>query len=283
MTSPVDGGSGWEPHLRAALAVVVCAAALLAPELGRNARAASGEAGAAVAEEVAVILSPGPTPGVAWGGYHITITGYSRLHACLLGPPSCETLLRADFRDGFHGRPWHLHGHLPRLVQWKGVWTQTLDSDTLDDLAADLHRQGFEKIKGPAASAVDWHISLGSDEVAARAQVKVLRGEDWYLWLVPQSGDACHTHGVSCPAWTLISTSPTPTPSPSPTPPPPPCLGDCDSSGQVTVDDIVLVVNIANGIAPISACPAVDPDHTGTVTIERIVAVVHNALVGCSP
>jgi hypothetical protein len=53
---------------------------------------------------------------------------------------------------------------------------------------------------------------------------------------------------------TITSTptiSPTPepfTPTPTDTPPPPPaCLGDCDDSGQVTVDEVVTLVNIALG------------------------------------
>ena len=60
------------------------------------------------------------------------------------------------------------------------------------------------------------------------------------------------------------------------------CLGDCDGSGDVTVDEIVTMVNIDLGSAAVSACPAADPDNTGTVAVTQIVAAVNNALNGCS-
>ena len=60
------------------------------------------------------------------------------------------------------------------------------------------------------------------------------------------------------------------------------CVGDCDSSGMVTVDDVVTMVNVALGTTAISKCEAGDPDHTGTILINTIVAGVNNALHGCS-
>jgi photosystem II stability/assembly factor-like uncharacterized protein len=60
------------------------------------------------------------------------------------------------------------------------------------------------------------------------------------------------------------------------------CLGDCDGSGEVTVDEIVTMVNIDLGTADISACSAADPGNTGTVVVTQIVAAVNNALNGCA-
>jgi len=82
----------------------------------------------------------------------------------------------------------------------------------------------------------------------------------------------------------------TPTPSPSLTatePPtstptvPPPCVGDCDGSGAVTINDLLLMVNIALGNAETSACPRGDRNHDGMITVDEILAAVNAALNGC--
>ncbi len=59
------------------------------------------------------------------------------------------------------------------------------------------------------------------------------------------------------------------------------CLGDCDGSGDVTVNEIIAMVNIDLGSADVTTCPAADPDNTGMVDIAQIIAAVNNALVGC--
>jgi len=91
------------------------------------------------------------------------------------------------------------------------------------------------------------------------------------------------------PTATLASTptpsateSPAPTPSSTPTPQPPPCAGDCDAGGAVTVDEIVLLVNLALGTGD-GSCPAGDTDSNGQITVDEIVAAVDAALRGCSP
>ena len=75
--------------------------------------------------------------------------------------------------------------------------------------------------------------------------------------------------------------TPTATPSPSPTPTPVPCTGDCNGDGMVSINELILGVNIANGSAPPSACPAADRNASGTVTIDELVAAVNNAAQGC--
>src|SRR6186997_1430676 len=60
------------------------------------------------------------------------------------------------------------------------------------------------------------------------------------------------------------------------------CVGDCASSGYVTVVNIVTGVNIALGATPLSFCPAFD-NGSGKVTIDILVTAVGNALRGCPP
>jgi hypothetical protein len=95
----------------------------------------------------------------------------------------------------------------------------------------------------------------------------------------------------------------TPTPSPSPTPLPtvsplprqllptrtPPAAGrgalaaDCNGDGEVTIDELLIGVNIALGARPLSACPAFDLNGDGEVTIDELLVAVNIALGGPPP
>jgi CSLREA domain-containing protein len=59
------------------------------------------------------------------------------------------------------------------------------------------------------------------------------------------------------------------------------CAGDCHSDGMVTVDELVLMVNIALGNALLSGCESGDGNHDSKITVDELVASVHNALDGC--
>ncbi len=61
----------------------------------------------------------------------------------------------------------------------------------------------------------------------------------------------------------------------------PPCVGDCNGDGEVTVNELIVMVNIALGAADISACTAGDADGNGEITINEIISGVNNALNGC--
>ena len=92
---------------------------------------------------------------------------------------------------------------------------------------------------------------------------------------------ATSTHSAtSTPSASATGTA-TPTPSATPTAPAPLCVGDCHNSGEVTIDDLVIMINIALEQQPLSACPAADADRSGTATIEEILLAVNNAQQGC--
>jgi hypothetical protein len=59
------------------------------------------------------------------------------------------------------------------------------------------------------------------------------------------------------------------------------CTGDCDGSSDVAISEIITMVNIALGNAPLSACTAGDADGSGTIEINEIILAVNNALNGC--
>jgi photosystem II stability/assembly factor-like uncharacterized protein len=58
------------------------------------------------------------------------------------------------------------------------------------------------------------------------------------------------------------------------------CIGDCDGSGSVTVDDLITLVNIALDTAPPAACPNGLPSGTA-VDVAWIIQAVSSARDGC--
>lgn len=91
-------------------------------------------------------------------------------------------------------------------------------------------------------------------------------------------------------ATVVVSPSATPTPTLSegqtPTvtatqPTPSVCAGDCDGGGSVTINELILAVNIALEAQAPTACPAVDTDSSGSVGISELIAAVTRSLSGC--
>jgi len=64
--------------------------------------------------------------------------------------------------------------------------------------------------------------------------------------------------------------------------PSPPCVGDCGDDGQVTVDEIITMVNIALGNTPVGTCEAGDANGDHEITVDEILTAVNNALNGCA-
>jgi hypothetical protein len=60
------------------------------------------------------------------------------------------------------------------------------------------------------------------------------------------------------------------------------CVGDCDNSGDVTINELITGVNIALGNASLQLCPAFDCNQDGQVTINCLVIAVNAALNGCA-
>lgn len=59
------------------------------------------------------------------------------------------------------------------------------------------------------------------------------------------------------------------------------CIGNCDYSSQVTVDELLALVNIALGNTSITLCEAGDANASGTITVDEILTAINNALSGC--
>jgi hypothetical protein len=58
------------------------------------------------------------------------------------------------------------------------------------------------------------------------------------------------------------------------------CVGDCTGKGSVAITDLVLGVNIALGLVPVTQCESFDANADGMVSINELVIAVNNALTG---
>jgi hypothetical protein len=62
---------------------------------------------------------------------------------------------------------------------------------------------------------------------------------------------------------------------------PPRCAGDCNFDRRVSIDELLLGVNMVLENAPHVACPPVDANLDGAVTVNEVIASVRAALNGC--
>lgn len=62
---------------------------------------------------------------------------------------------------------------------------------------------------------------------------------------------------------------------------PKPCAGDCDLSGAVGIDELIVGTNIALGRLPLSDCQFFDDDRNFVLSVDELVRGVANALHGC--
>lgn len=60
------------------------------------------------------------------------------------------------------------------------------------------------------------------------------------------------------------------------------CQGDCNGDGEVMVNELILGVNIANGVAQLGQCVSFDVNGDGEVRINELIGSVANALNGCN-
>ena len=60
------------------------------------------------------------------------------------------------------------------------------------------------------------------------------------------------------------------------------CTGDCNDDGEVTIDDLVKVVNVSLGMMPMSECVNADAEPSdGRVAIDEVIRSVRSSLYGC--
>jgi hypothetical protein len=60
------------------------------------------------------------------------------------------------------------------------------------------------------------------------------------------------------------------------------CAGDCDGDGEVSVAELIEVVNIALRAGSVGACASVDRNGDGVVSIAEVIGAVSAGLAGCA-
>jgi hypothetical protein len=60
------------------------------------------------------------------------------------------------------------------------------------------------------------------------------------------------------------------------------CAGDCNGDGEVTVNELVQMVNVALSNTGTRACIAGDKNHDEAITVDEILTAVSSALQGCA-
>jgi ELWxxDGT repeat protein len=63
--------------------------------------------------------------------------------------------------------------------------------------------------------------------------------------------------------------------------PQPSCVGDCSGDGIVTVDELLVGIDIGLGRLPATSCVQFDPNIDAAVDVDEIVRGIDNALDGC--
>src|SRR5215510_6027217 len=59
------------------------------------------------------------------------------------------------------------------------------------------------------------------------------------------------------------------------------CPGDCNGDGEVSINELIIGVNIALGAQAATACAAMDSNGDGAVTVNELIRAVSMALNGC--
>ena len=130
-------------------------------------------------------LADGATPGIRWGGTHITIIGggndITRLRTISANFNNSSGSPRWTLNDGSNLRE-------PQLGQFPALY---FDSDTLDRFSQQLIRSGFQNVKGPSGNAHHsnpWHISVPAHSLAQQMTYFTSAHRYWHLTICTEIG-----------------------------------------------------------------------------------------------
>jgi hypothetical protein len=131
---------------------------------------------------------------------------------------------------------------------------------------------------GVANAATDFS-GLSLDAAVTLAETVALGDPGVRRALIENIVQPTPTPSPLTPSPTRRSATPTEAPTERVTATPRPCLGDCGGNGSVTIDELVLAINIALEVRPLADCPA----YPSIPTVSDLVRAVNNALGGCAP
>ena len=107
-------------------------------------------------------------------------------------------------------------------------------------------------------------------------------GEDQFTFA---AWDGSTDSNLASVAVQVNDATPTPTPTPTHTltakPGTEPCVGDCNNDGTVSIDELVMGVDITLDQQPLTACGGFDVSGDQRVTVDELARGVNSALSGC--
>lgn len=192
--------------------------------------------------------------------------------------PDQSSCLYSNIDPGFMAPPEAVAGSgYYRLVDGARVSVEIISADA--GLSMNVNGR---KLYQPGDSALLG--TMPTIHVHPSWQVVVPGGEfgEYHISYLLKSGSPDY---VDSAVYELVVTNvqPTPdssTPTPTPTAQSTPCDGDCNDDGAVTVNELVMCVNMALGTS--DACHVCDVNGDGEVTVNEIIAAVNAALNGCA-
>ncbi|HYD50554.1 MAG TPA: hypothetical protein VEB21_19515, partial [Terriglobales bacterium] len=165
--------------------------------------------------------------------------------------------------SGGRARSWLYAGQLSYLPDEQG---QAADAEEIEQLASEGTPLTYTCV--PPGSGT--RIGLDRDQDGFWNGDEVAEGSD--------PADPSSFPGAATP---IPTATPTATAVPPTATPRAPCLGDCDGSEAVTVDELVHGVNLALGAAETESCPPFDGSRDGSVTVDELLGAIRMALEGC--
>jgi hypothetical protein len=128
------------------------------------------------------------------------------------------------------------------------------------------------------ASAFGAMASGSATSLAMAGANQAFRG----VTLAPEGSGPPPPTDTPAPSATRSQTTPTAVQSPQPTVAGAVCVGDCDGNHIVTINEILIGVNILLGNASLDQCRSFDCEHTETVSVACLVQGVNSILTGCA-
>lgn len=167
--------------------------------------------------EYAVYLSPGYEKDVQWGGYHVTITGFSNSHADKQ-EQNKRDILKELWKEVNNAQPYSFRNTVEGKDYWikpdsrdkfgRKVYAVCFKSRFLDELAERLKNTNFKRVKSDKKVKCHeglrencWHITLikaTENESTLRQIFDSLKQKDWKLWLVKKPSQECQYDAKEC-------------------------------------------------------------------------------------
>ena len=158
----------------------------------------------------------------------------------------------------FEGQTQIIGGTSAGAPSWAGIvalLNQTAGTDGLGPLNARLYQLGRQQYAG-SGPAVFHDVTAGDTTFNGVAGTNATVGFDLATGL--------GTPDVAVLAQTFA-----------------PCPGDCNGDATVSVDELVIAVDIALGATPLAQCTALDTNGDSAVTVDEVLAATNRALNGC--